>query len=205
MFAMALSRKHLDQGGHFDRPPLCSEPQDTAKHLKRAVDGRYLQTRGLPPSRKVCRFFAGDLVQAKVRQCQANAIPRSGLCFFHDPERAVDRTMAQRAGGLRNKAASLPAETPDCALSNAADVTTLLGMSINQVRRGEIDPRVANAIGYLSATLLKALELGNLEQRVSDLERATKSQPQSGSVLDKEEFEFVLRSTDDEQKTVDAN
>ncbi len=29
-------------------------------------------------------------------------------------------------------------------------------------RRGEIDPRVANAVGYLSGTLLKALQQGDI-------------------------------------------
>ena len=137
--------------------------------------------------------------------CQANATASSGFCFFHDPDLASDRQAAQRAGGLRNKAASLPADTPDCAVRNAADVIALLGMSINQVRRGQIDPRVANAIGYLSATLLKALELGNLEQRVSALELATRNQRQSGLVLDKEEFQFILRTADDEGKAIGTN
>jgi hypothetical protein len=73
------------------------------------------------------------------------------------------------------------------------DVTALLGMTINQVRRGEIDPRISNAVGYLAGTLLKALELGNLEQRLSALEAALKRRP-SRSAFDSDEFEFVADS-----------
>jgi hypothetical protein len=138
-------------------------------------------------------------------KCQANAIARSEFCFFHAPERAAERLAAQRAGGLRNKGASLPADTPDCDLKNAGDVIALLGTTINQVRRGEIDPRIANTIGYLSATLLRAQELGNIEQRLSALEIATKHRSQSASRFDTEEFQFIEGVCDAQREATDAN
>jgi hypothetical protein len=139
------------------------------------------------------------------KKCQANAMARSGLCFFHDPERAAERLAAQRAGGLRNKGASLSADTPDSTLRNAADVIALLGTTINQVRRGQIDPRVANSVGYLSGILLKALEVDTLERRVSDLEMATKNPPQSDSLFDPEGFQFLTVPGDAQRETTDAN
>ena len=39
----------------------------------------------------------------------------------------------------------------------------LLGESNNQVRRGQLDPRVANALGYLPSILPGALQQGLLE------------------------------------------
>jgi hypothetical protein len=123
--------------------------------------------------------------------CLANATASSGLCFFHDPDRAAVRRAAQSAGGLRNKAVSLPTDTPDCDLKNVADIIALLGTTINEVRRGQIDPRVSNAVGYLASALLKALELGNLEQRLSDLESAVRHQSFEGSIFDGEKVEFV--------------
>jgi hypothetical protein len=95
--------------------------------------------------KRQCRYKRSD-----GRECQANAIAGSGLCFFHDPERAADRSEAQRTGGLRNKGVSLPADTPDFEMRNVRDVVAMLGVTINQVRRGQIDPRVSNAVGYLS-------------------------------------------------------
>ena len=138
-------------------------------------------------------------------KCKASAMARSSLCFFHDPKRATDRLEAQRAGGLRNKAVSLSADTPDCDLKNAIDIIALLGKTINQVRRGQIDPRIANTIGYLSTALLKAQEIGNLERRISDLETATRNQPQSASALDTEEFQFIQRVPDDQPKAAGTN
>jgi hypothetical protein len=64
----------------------------------------------------------------------------------------------------------LPVDTPDHSLASPKDVSHLLADSINQLRRGELDPRVANAVGYLSTVLLRALEQGPLEDRVAKLE-----------------------------------
>ncbi len=44
--------------------------------------------------------------------------------------------------------------------------------SINQLRRGQLDPRVANGIGYLTSVLLRALEQGPLEERMAKIEAA---------------------------------
>jgi len=149
--------------------------------------------------KKQCRHKKRD-----GRKCQANAIARSEFCFFHDPEQRSERLKAQRAGGLRNKGAALPPDTPDCDLKSVGDVVTLLGTTINQVRRGQLDPRVANSVGYLSGILLKALEVDALERRVFDLETATKSQPKPESLFDTEEFQF-MEGSDAQQKTTDAN
>jgi hypothetical protein len=61
-------------------------------------------------------------------------------------------------------------ETPDNPLRNTQDVSVLLGESINQVRRGQLDPRVANAVGYLASILQGALQQGPLEERLQRLE-----------------------------------
>jgi hypothetical protein len=101
------------------------------------------------------------------------------VCVFHDPTKADDGQRARRAGGLaRGKPALLPADCPDVELANSMDVSSLLSESISQVRRGELDPRVANTIGYLSGILLKALERGVLEERVQKLEIAAQEERQ---------------------------
>jgi hypothetical protein len=112
--------------------------------------------------------------------CSANAQVGSDLCVFHDPTKADDGQRARRAGGLaRGKPATLlPADCPDVELANSKDVSNLLAQSISQVRRGELDPRVANTIGYLSGILLKALEHGVLEERVQKLEIAAQEERQ---------------------------
>jgi len=104
--------------------------------------------------------------------CQAAALPDSEFCFFHDPDRADERQAARSFGGSQNRTKTLAADAPDIKVESCQDVVRLIGETINQVRRGDLDPRVANAIGYLANVLIKAAEQGDLEKRIADLEAA---------------------------------
>jgi hypothetical protein len=53
---------------------------------------------------------------------------------------------------------TLPPDAPDAPLSGVPEVASLLAGTINQVRRGEIDPRVANCVAALSNSLLRAIQ-----------------------------------------------
>jgi hypothetical protein len=105
-------------------------------------------------------------------RCGANAQPANGLCVFHDPARAADGRRARKAGGIRRSraAAVLPSDTPDHPLGTSKDVSELLAKSINQLRTGQLDPKVATGVGYLSTVLLRALEQGPAEERLAKIE-----------------------------------
>lgn len=100
--------------------------------------------------------------------CHAPRIAGSDFCFFHDPERSAEREAAQRSGGLRNRMAVLSSTAPDACLQDTQDLVTLLSVTINQVRRGEVDPKVANAVGYLGGLLMKAIHEAEIEKRTAD-------------------------------------
>jgi len=104
----------------------------------------------------------------------------SEFCFFHDPARAKERIRAQSAGGSRNRAVALPSSIPDAPLADTHDVARLVADTINQVRRGELDPKVANAVGYLAGILVKTLERSDLEARLEVLEAARAVNPEYG-------------------------
>jgi hypothetical protein len=61
-------------------------------------------------------------------------------------------------------------EIPERQLRNTADVCELLSTTINEVRSGKVQPRIATAVGYLANILLGALEQGPLEDRLLALE-----------------------------------
>jgi len=106
--------------------------------------------------------------------CHASALPGSRFCFFHSPEHAAARRDAQSRGGLANRMATLPADAPNVKVENCADVVELLCQTISQVRRGEIDPRVANGVGYLVNIILTATGQRELESRIAELELLVK-------------------------------
>jgi len=109
-------------------------------------------------------------VKADGTRCRANAVNGSAYCFAHDPARAAERQAARQAGGRVGKTKVLGPDTPDVPLSSPMEVVALLGETINQVRRGDVDPKVANTVGYLSGVLIRALEAGDIEQRLAVLE-----------------------------------
>jgi hypothetical protein len=93
------------------------------------------------------------------KRCAAHAQVGRKYCFFHDPDTREAQREAGRAGGSRPKLKTLGADAPDVAVADVGGVVTLLAETISQVRRGELDPRIGNALGYLSGILLRALEL----------------------------------------------
>lgn len=130
--------------------------------------------------------------------CDARALHGSTYCFFHDPDSAADRDAARKKGGQERsrKAAVLPPDTPDRVLATASDVTALLAETINQVRRGELDTRISNAVGYLASILLNAKERDEMERRLERLESIVAGQPSTPTLTDgldgdAEAFEFV--------------
>jgi hypothetical protein len=54
-------------------------------------------------------------------------------------------------------------------LGNTTDVSAFLSDTINRLRRGQLDPRVANAMGYLTSVLLRSLEQGPIEERLAKI------------------------------------
>jgi hypothetical protein len=128
------------------------------------------------------------------RRCKANAQTGAEFCFFHDPALVDKRAEARKAGGIaRTRKIAPPRNLPTKPLQTVAQVVELLGQTINQVRCGQIDLRVSNAIGYLSGILLGAIEKQSLEERLGALEAVVVSGSQSNNVALPEgcSFDFV--------------
>jgi len=120
--------------------------------------------------------------QAKTKDgepCRTPALAGSDFCFFHDPDRADERFEGRAAGGRQNRMSTLSADAPDVQVETCQDVARLLSATINQVRKGELDPRVANAVGYLANIFIKAIEQGDMEKRIEDLEAAVMTKVKS--------------------------
>jgi hypothetical protein len=116
--------------------------------------------------------------------CQAAKVHGSDYCFFHDPAKAGERAAARRTGGEHGRMAVLPPDAPHRRVATAAEVIDLLGETINHVRTGLLDPRVGNCVGYLAGVLLKAVEQGEVEERLAVLEAIVGQQPRPSSLLD---------------------
>src|SRR5262245_19018245 len=114
----------------------------------------------------------GQAMKKDGSPCPVEARP-SGYCWAHDPGLAEARAAGRRQGGRTRStpAAVLPADAPDLPVRTVADVVALLGTTINETRRGELDPKVANAVGYLTSVLLRALQDSDLAAQLDELRR----------------------------------
>jgi hypothetical protein len=108
------------------------------------------------------------------RQCKAPALNEKTRCALHaEPGRAAE--LGSR-GGRRRAVYSADNLKDFAAPKSAADVCELLAESMIEIRHGKLDPRVANALGYLSASYLRALEVSDFEARFNALERVQQVQ-----------------------------
>jgi hypothetical protein len=113
-----------------------------------------------------CTYLHPDGVR-----CGAPAVAGSFLCFWHDPACKAQADAARREGGrsARRLLRVLPPDAADLPLATAGEVAAGLAVTFNQTRRGEIDPKVANALSCLAAVMLRALEAGQVQEEVAEL------------------------------------
>jgi general stress protein YciG len=108
--------------------------------------------------------------------CTAWAM-EGGLCYFHaNPDKASE--LGKRGGRARSPtgssggAAEYIARRP---LKSVDDVTKLLADTINDLRSGAIDSRLANTVGFLATGMLKAIQQGDMEGRLRAMEAVLSS------------------------------
>ena len=113
------------------------------------------------------------------KPCRADAQAGSKYCFFHDPDQAAARQEATVKGGRAGKLATLAQVKPwrgqDVAFLHSPDteeLVTLLADTIDDVRTGQVDPKIANSVGYLAGIILKARQQQALEERLAAIEEA---------------------------------
>lgn len=116
------------------------------------------------------------------KSCQANAQNGSDYCFLHDPEKAEAAKTARIKGGSSIKVldpkqvkpwrGGMAGEVTVLQSPTPQDIVNLLADTIDEVKTGQIEPRVANAVGYLAGAIMKAIELEAFNDRLSAIEEA---------------------------------
>jgi hypothetical protein len=102
--------------------------------------------------------------------CGGAALTGRQLCVFHDPSTKAATAAGRRKGGQeRSRRAAVLAGAADVQLTTVQDVKLLIALTISQVRRGELDVRVGNCIGFLAGVFLKTVEVCDLADQVAEL------------------------------------
>jgi hypothetical protein len=110
-------------------------------------------------------------------QCRAPRLAGKDYCAMHSqPGRAA----ALGSKGGRQRAMHARSELKEFAApQSAADLRDLLAESIVEIRSGTLEPKIANALGYLGASYLRAIEVSDIERRIGLLESAHQADERS--------------------------
>ncbi len=111
------------------------------------------------------------------RPCASAIVLESGYCPMHDParQRAV---AAGRVRGGQNKATG--ARLDRLVPSSLRPVIAGLLDALDEVHRGDLDPKRATAMAALAGAIVRAYSVGVLEDRVAALEAEAATSPQEG-------------------------
>ncbi len=101
-------------------------------------------------------------------RCRGWARTGKTFCFGHDPSSSQERRTAGSKGGRgRQKKVSAPLEVMPT--KTPQDVASLLSSTIAEVRAGKMDQRVAYTVGFLTNQLLRAMEVGEIHKKLSEV------------------------------------
>lgn len=118
-----------------------------------------------------CKFIKPDGTQ-----CNANAMSGLDYCYTHNPDISDEEKREARKKGGSNRAVVLKAPLPVIPIKKIPDVALLIVDTIDRVRAGEMDTRIANCLFIGSDKLMRALEVSELEKRFEELENKVNKQ-----------------------------
>jgi hypothetical protein len=105
-------------------------------------------------------------------RCQAAPLLDGDFCLMHSPEHAEEMAEARRLGGLRRRREKAVSGAYDFeGLVDVGQVRRLLEIAVLDTLSLENSVARSRTLAYLAQVALKALEVGEFEQRLDALER----------------------------------
>ncbi len=117
---------------------------------------------------RVCKAVKDD-----GSRCEAAPLTDGEYCFWHDPDHAEEVAEAGRLGGLRRRREKTVAAAYDLeGLGSIEQVRRLLEIAMLDTLGLENSVARSRTLAYLAQVALKALEVGEFQERLRALEAA---------------------------------
>jgi hypothetical protein len=148
----------------------CKEPPITGDHF---CPSHHPDYKGTDPKRR-CQYINPITADG----CESPPQIGKSFCYSHDPEKCDERREAQSKGGRNRRQPEpppvIPLGLPHISLQTPRDAAALYEETINFVRTGEMDRRIASLLGYLTMGWLHSFQVGFRTDRqvIQDEERA---------------------------------
>ncbi len=124
-------------------------------------------------ARRACNFVKDD-----GGSCGAAPLHESDFCFVHAPEHAEEMAESRRLGGLRRRREKTVATAYDLGdLDTLADVRRVIVIAVLDALGLENSVARSRTLAYLAMVALKALEAGEMEERLRAVEELLKPRP----------------------------
>jgi len=105
-------------------------------------------------------------------RCQAPPLLDGDFCLMHSPEHAEEMAEARRLGGLRRRREKAVSGAYDFeGLADVDQVRRLVEIAVLDTLALENSVARSRTLAYLAQVALKALEVGELAERIDALER----------------------------------
>jgi hypothetical protein len=105
-------------------------------------------------------------------RCQAAPLLDGDFCLMHSPEHAEEMAEARRLGGLRRRREKTVSGAYDFeGLTDVGQVRRLLEIAVLDTLALENSVARSRTLAYLAQVALKALEVGEFDERLDALER----------------------------------
>jgi hypothetical protein len=109
--------------------------------------------------------------------CQGHARSDSEYCFFHDPASVKNRREAQRKGGSnRSRLEAMPAPPTEFDLKDSGKIGDLLNYVTNRLVSGQLEVKVAYAVGYIANLALRVNDVRELAEQIAQAKHGRQSQ-----------------------------
>lgn len=119
-------------------------------------------------SRRTCQTVKGD-----GGPCRSPPLRDGDFCFTHSPDHGEELAEARRLGGLRRrKERAVSAVYEFEGLQTIGDIRRVLHIAVIDTLRLENSVARARALAYLARVALRAVEMGEHEERLRALEEA---------------------------------
>lgn len=93
-----------------------------------------------------------------------------GFCYFHSPHIPETQKRESRVRGGEGRAGRVSEPLQAFQIESTKQLLELLNATVQEVRQGKIDCRVANTIGFLSGHMMRAFEIDGVEKRLTEIE-----------------------------------
>jgi hypothetical protein len=111
------------------------------------------------------------------QRCRGNALEGSRYCFACAPE-LKQRRLEENAKGGKHKSSLVRLERMIPA--RLVPVYSRLELVLDELHEGQLDPKVAHAMAAVARAMVSVLQVGEMEERLRELEEKVQHQVPSG-------------------------